>query len=73
MKDANGEYIWEGYCIDFIEKLADEMKFDYDIVVPADRSFGNKLPGGAWSGVVGDLARGVSIFSHRKSLRLRLL
>nr|UEN71272.1 ionotropic receptor 3 [Gregopimpla kuwanae] len=58
MKDAEGNEIWEGYCIDFIQKLSEEMNFEYDLVIPTDRSFGNKLPNGKWTGLVGDLARG---------------
>ena len=61
IKDSEGNAIWEGYCIEFIDKLAEEMNFEYDLVIPADGSFGNKLPNGKWTGLVGDLARGVSI------------
>lgn len=60
MKDVNGREIWEGYCIDFINKLAEKMNFDYDLVIPSDKTFGSKLANGKWTGVVGDLARGVS-------------
>ncbi|KAK2580489.1 hypothetical protein KPH14_006227 [Odynerus spinipes] len=58
MRDADGNEIWEGYCIDFIQKLSEEMQFDYELVIPMDRSFGEKLPNGQWSGLVGDLAKG---------------
>ncbi|KAK0162799.1 hypothetical protein PV327_006545 [Microctonus hyperodae] len=58
MKDENGREIWEGYCIDFIKKLAEKMNFDYDLVIPSDKTFGSKLANGKWTGVVGDLARG---------------
>ncbi|KAF7407327.1 hypothetical protein HZH66_001864 [Vespula vulgaris] len=58
MRDADGNEVWEGYCIDFIEKLSEEMQFDYELVIPIDRSFGEKLQNGQWSGLVGDLAKG---------------
>ncbi|XP_015174609.1 PREDICTED: glutamate receptor ionotropic, kainate 3 [Polistes dominula] len=58
MRDSDGNEIWEGYCIDFIQKLSIEMQFDYELVIPMDRSFGEKLPNGQWSGLVGDLAKG---------------
>ncbi|XP_034948980.1 ionotropic receptor 25a [Chelonus insularis] len=58
MKDDQGKYIWEGYCIDFIKKLAESMKFDYELVIPEDNSFGSKTPDGKWNGLVGDLVRG---------------
>uniref|UniRef100_A0A0C9RBP6 GRIN3A_0 protein n=1 Tax=Fopius arisanus TaxID=64838 RepID=A0A0C9RBP6_9HYME len=60
MTDKDGKIIWEGYCIDFIQKLAEKMNFDYELVIPEDNSFGHKLPSGKWNGLVGDLSRGVS-------------
>ncbi|CAK9815491.1 Ionotropic receptor 25a [Anthophora quadrimaculata] len=58
MKDENGNDMWDGYCVDFIKKLSEEMQFDYDLVVPQDRQFGKKLPNGQWDGLIGDLAKG---------------
>ncbi|XP_076224221.1 ionotropic receptor 8a isoform X2 [Nomia melanderi] len=58
MKDEDGKEIWEGYCIDFIKTLSEEMDFDYDLIVPEDRQFGKKLSNGQWNGLVGDLAKG---------------
>lgn len=54
-----GKEVWEGYCIDFVKKLSEEMQFDYDLVIPEDQEFGKKLPNGEWTGVIGDLAKGV--------------
>lgn len=59
MQNEEGKKIWEGYCIDFIQKLSEEMQFDYDLVVPDDLEFGRKLPNGEWNGLIGDLAKGV--------------
>lgn len=59
MRNEEGKEIWEGYCIDFIKKLSEEMQFDYDLVVPEDKEFGKKLPNGEWNGLIGDLAKGV--------------
>ncbi|XP_043478065.1 ionotropic receptor 25a isoform X2 [Leptopilina heterotoma] len=56
--DANGKTVWSGYCIDLIEKLAEEMDFEYDLVVPDDREFGAKTANGDWTGLVGDLSKG---------------
>lgn len=61
MKDENGKEMWDGYCVDFVKKLSEEMQFDYDLVVPEDRKFGKKLPNGQWDGLIGDLAKGVRI------------
>ncbi|XP_012347986.1 ionotropic receptor 25a isoform X2 [Apis florea] len=58
MKDENGNDMWDGYCIDFVKKLSEEMQFDYDLIIPEDRQFGKKLPNGQWNGLIGDLAKG---------------
>lgn len=59
MKNENGNDMWDGYCIDFVKKLSEEMQFDYDLIIPEDRQFGKKLPNGQWNGLIGDLAKGV--------------
>ncbi|XP_024225398.1 ionotropic receptor 25a isoform X2 [Bombus impatiens] len=58
MKDENGNDMWDGYCVDFVKKLSEEMEFDYDLVVPQDHQFGKKLSNGQWDGLIGDLAKG---------------
>ncbi|XP_025995684.2 LOW QUALITY PROTEIN: glutamate receptor 4 [Solenopsis invicta] len=58
IRNEDGKEIWEGYCIDFVQKLSDEMQFDYDLIIPEDQEFGKKLPNGEWTGLIGDLARG---------------
>ena len=45
----------KGYCIDLLEKIATEMKFDYEIV--ASQHYGAKI-NGTWNGVVGNLISG---------------
>lgn len=52
------EPIWEGYCIDFIEKLAEKMNFDYTLVTPKNGKFGERSENGDWDGLVGDLVTG---------------
>ncbi|XP_008546980.2 ionotropic receptor 25a [Microplitis demolitor] len=56
LRDANNNLMAEGYCIDFIRELSKKMQFTYELVVPKDRKFGDKLPDGQWTGLVGDLA-----------------
>jgi ionotropic glutamate receptor len=60
MKNPDGTFVWEGYCIELIEKLANMMEFDYDLVIPEDGDFGVRV-NGIWNGLVGDLAKGVNI------------
>lgn len=56
--NKNGESIWEGYCIDFIQKLSEQMSFDYELIKPKNGTFGFKQPNGKWDGLIGDLVTG---------------
>lgn len=62
--DDKGKPKWEGYCIDLLNKLAENnsLDFDYEIVEPKNGTFGIRSEDGSWDGIVGDLAMGVSIF-----------
>ncbi|KAI8426778.1 hypothetical protein MSG28_014464 [Choristoneura fumiferana] len=57
MFNEDGQPVYEGYCIDLIQKLSESMDFDYEIVTPKVGTFGRRLPNGTWDGVVGDLMR----------------
>uniref|UniRef100_A0A1B6DI02 Ionotropic glutamate receptor L-glutamate and glycine-binding domain-containing protein n=1 Tax=Clastoptera arizonana TaxID=38151 RepID=A0A1B6DI02_9HEMI len=58
LKDKSGNEIWDGYCLDFLKRLAKEMKFTYELV--PNESFGVREPNGVWTGLIGDLATGVN-------------
>lgn len=63
--------IWKGYCIDLIEKLANEMNFKYELVVK-DKfgeldSITNK-----WDGLIGGLVEGVSTNVNSNGSELHL-
>lgn len=60
--DEKGKVIWEGYCIDFAQRLAEKMDFDYILVPPRRGLFGERVPGlnNTWDGLVNDLMTGVS-------------
>ncbi|KAH8274226.1 hypothetical protein KR018_009078, partial [Drosophila ironensis] len=58
IRDKNGAPIWEGYCIDFISRLAQKLNFEYKIVAPEVGHMGEVNEHGEWDGVVGDLVRG---------------
>lgn len=58
--DENKQLIWEGFCIDFIYKLSEVMKFDYELISPMSGKFGEKNNKGKWDGLIGDLISGVS-------------
>lgn len=57
--DHEGKPVWEGYCIDFIEKLAEVLDFDYELVTPRHGTFGSRMPDNSWNGLIGDLMTGV--------------
>ncbi|XP_014254521.1 ionotropic receptor 25a isoform X2 [Cimex lectularius] len=52
----DGNQVWEGYCIDLIERLAKDMNFDFELVTSYD--FGEKKMDGSWTGLIGELQRG---------------
>lgn len=61
--DSNGQPIWEGFCIDMIQTLAEKMNFDYEIVAPTKGKFGRRDPiTHEWDGLVGDLVSGETDF-----------
>ena len=55
LKDSEGNFIYEGYCVDLLSKMAERLKFDYEIVLSSayDKSgleYGKKLENGSWTG-----------------------
>uniref|UniRef100_A0A4W4HSK9 Glutamate receptor n=1 Tax=Electrophorus electricus TaxID=8005 RepID=A0A4W4HSK9_ELEEL len=48
-----------GYCIDLLEKLAEDMDFEFDLYIVGDGKYG-AWKGGRWTGLVGDLLSGVA-------------
>ena len=61
--DKNGQPVYQGYCIDFIDVLSRKMNFSYDLVEPMDGGkFGMRKADGSFDGLVGDLVRGETDF-----------
>lgn len=48
-----------GYCIDLLEKLAEDLGFTFDLYIVGDGKYGG-LTGGRWTGLVGDLLSGAA-------------
>ncbi|XP_038259828.1 glutamate receptor ionotropic, NMDA 3A isoform X1 [Dermochelys coriacea] len=48
-----------GYCIDLLEKLAEDMNFDFDLYIVGDGKYG-AWKNGNWTGLVGDLLAGTA-------------
>ena len=47
----------EGYCIDLIAMIAERAHFEYSIKLADD--YGKKHDNGTWTGMIGELVRGV--------------
>ncbi|NXH93686.1 NMD3B protein, partial [Pachycephala philippinensis] len=64
-KIGNGSVPWEykkccyGYCIDLLEKLAEDMAFDFELYIVGDGKYG-AWKNGRWTGLVGDLLSGTA-------------
>jgi hypothetical protein len=43
-----------------MQKLSEEMAFDYEIVPPTTGRFGKRISDKKWDGVIGDLYTGVT-------------
>nr|XP_020464744.1 glutamate receptor ionotropic, NMDA 3B [Monopterus albus] len=48
-----------GYCIDLLEKLAEDLDFEFDLYIVGDGKYG-AWKGGRWTGLVGDLLNGLA-------------
>ncbi|KAI5100039.1 glutamate receptor ionotropic, NMDA 3A [Silurus meridionalis] len=48
-----------GYCIDLLEKLAEDVGFDFDLYIVGDGKYG-AYKNGRWTGLVGDLLSGAA-------------
>ncbi|XP_056132917.1 glutamate receptor ionotropic, NMDA 3B [Lampris incognitus] len=48
-----------GYCIDLLEKLAEDLRFEFDLYIVGDGKYG-AWKGGRWTGLVGDLLNEVA-------------
>ncbi|GFQ98585.1 glutamate receptor ionotropic, kainate 2 [Trichonephila clavata] len=57
VEDENG-IRYEGYCVDLIEAIADDLKFQYKIKEVDDGSYGRKDDLGEWNGMIRELIDG---------------
>lgn len=51
----------EGYCIDLISELSQKLGFSFKIHLVKDARYGALNANGSWSGMIGEVMRGVSI------------
>uniref|UniRef100_A0A3P8S1E8 Glutamate receptor n=1 Tax=Amphiprion percula TaxID=161767 RepID=A0A3P8S1E8_AMPPE len=64
--DGNGSFLptdyskcCYGYCIDLLEKLSEDMGFEFDLYIVGDGKYG-AWKGGRWTGLVGDILNGLT-------------
>ncbi|KRX18385.1 putative glutamate receptor [Trichinella nelsoni] len=62
-QDDDGAYKLGGYCIDVLEAIAEYLNFTYEYVDYTNEEFGSVNELGRWSGLAGDLQRGVIDFA----------
>jgi len=61
--DANGQKLFEGYCMDLLNKIAEKLEFEFEVVVTSETrpgyTYGRRNEtDGSWSGMIGDLVAG---------------
>jgi Ligated ion channel L-glutamate- and glycine-binding site len=57
---------WEGFLIDLIEAIAQEVKFQYELYEAPDGSYGGLTPSGEWNGMIKEIMIGVSLTEPAK-------
>ena len=55
MKTTNSSRRYEGYLIDLIEKIAEDLKFEYELYEVPDEQFGAMDDNGEWNGLIREL------------------
>uniref|UniRef100_A0A7E4UMD3 Glutamate receptor n=1 Tax=Panagrellus redivivus TaxID=6233 RepID=A0A7E4UMD3_PANRE len=58
--NLTGNYRYDGYCIDLLEKISELRNFTYEIHEVRDKTYGVKESSGKWTGMVGELQSGVA-------------
>lgn len=59
-----GNEIWEGMCIDLVQKISEIWGFKYIIKLVEDKAHGRKNDKGEWNGLIKELIDGVSRRSY---------
>ncbi|CAD6188888.1 unnamed protein product [Caenorhabditis auriculariae] len=55
----NGKTIYEGFCVDLLDKLAEMLHFDYQLKIVKDNKYGEQINGtDQWDGMIGEILRG---------------
>lgn len=64
---------YRGYIIDLLEEVKKKAKFNYDIEISPDGTFGRELTPGNWSGTINEIIQEVMLileqYENRKKYR----
>lgn len=64
---------YEGYCVDMMEIIAENVSFTYILKIVADGKFGSEH-NESWNGMIGEVIRGVNQFvEHSLVITIKLL
>lgn len=68
-ENLTGNARFEGFCIDLLQAIADELGFNYELYLVPDNRFGAEdVTTGEWSGLVRELIDKVIKHTHIISL-----
>ena len=56
-----GNNLFEGYLADILAELSKALGFTYEIRITRDGRYGSVGPNDTWSGMIGEVVRGVSL------------
>uniref|UniRef100_A0A0N4ZCL6 PBPe domain-containing protein n=1 Tax=Parastrongyloides trichosuri TaxID=131310 RepID=A0A0N4ZCL6_PARTI len=62
-ENENNIKLLEGYCIDLLNLIQNDLQFNYTLYLVEDGLFGSMDDNGVWNGVVGDIVSGNADFS----------
>uniref|UniRef100_A0A914YWZ5 Uncharacterized protein n=1 Tax=Panagrolaimus superbus TaxID=310955 RepID=A0A914YWZ5_9BILA len=55
----NGRIIYEGFCIDLLNRLAHDLNFEYKLTIVPDGKYGEPINGTKdWDGLIGEILKG---------------
>ena len=56
-----GNRVFEGYCIDLLNRLAKDADFEFELYLSPDGKYGSEQPDGSWNGIVRELILGHAV------------
>lgn len=58
----SGKLTLQGYCIDLLALIQEQLGFTYDLYLAPDGQFGAMDANGNWNGLIGELVMGIERF-----------